>query len=163
MKYEIPTTEHGTLRKSKTKYDHTYSALLSKRADLIREDEAIQVRQKEIVKEVATLDATLRLIGFEGDLDAVRPQKQIRRVFGAGELVRLCLDTLKASERPLMSRDIAKAIVEHRGEKATTEAVSSMTKRVCRTLLKEREIGTVKSSAFTGRAVVWEYVGMHGE
>jgi hypothetical protein len=80
-------------------------------------------------KQLAHLDATLRILDPSHRADAI-PPKRLRRVklFGYGELNRLIADALRRAEKPLASSDVADAIVEAKGY--GRESIHALTRRV---------------------------------
>ena len=157
MAHPTPLHPSGNLKRSKTEtFEHTINGLLTKRADLFNEAERLRDRQAEIKNDVAAVDRVLATLGYTGDLDAIMPRQKVVRLFGQGELLRACLHELKHADEPMTSRDIARAIVELRGDDSNDRKyLSDMTRRISKCLRKEREAGNVKARQHSGRALVW--------
>lgn len=116
-------------------FEHTISGLLKKRADLFGEAERIRDRLAEIKNDIGAIDRTLSVLGHEGDLDAAMPRQKREVVFGRGELTRAIFAELRQAEGPLSSRDIARQLIELRGEDARDRRyISDLTKRVSKAL-----------------------------
>lgn len=148
------------MRHSTDTFEHTINGLLQKRADLFNETEQIRDRLATIRNDVASLDRTLRMVGFTGDLDAIMPRRKVYRLFGQGELLEAVLNELRHAERPLKSREIAQGIVALRGDDARDRGyVSEVTRRISKCLRAERERGTIRAKTGTGRMIVWEWAG----
>lgn len=162
MKHETPLTRHGKLNPSKTEtYEHTINGLLTKRADLFNEAERLRDRTAEIKNDVAALDRVLASLGYTGDLDAIMPRQKVTRLFGSGELLRACMQELRHSDEPLTSRDIARNIVELRGDDPNDRKyLSDMTRRISKCLRQERAVGSVRMKEKRSGCAVWEYVGI---
>ncbi|MBU1288315.1 MAG: hypothetical protein KJ871_11375 [Alphaproteobacteria bacterium] len=94
----IPALQpNGKIRLQRTKtFEITINGLLAKRVHLIRDGE----RQDDI----AALDRTLRVLGYEGEIASIRPTESVR-VFRNGALRRACLDVLEAAEAAHQSGD----------------------------------------------------------
>lgn len=157
MTHPTPLHPSGTLKRSRTDtFEHTINGLLTKRAELFNEAERLRDRQAEIKNDVAALDRTLGTLGYKGDLDAIMPRQKVVRLFGQGELLRACLHELRHADGPMTSREIARNIVELRGDDPNDRKyLSDMTRRISKCLRKEREAGNVKARQHSGRALVW--------
>ncbi|MBK74549.1 MAG: hypothetical protein CME85_03515 [Henriciella sp.] len=159
MAHPTPLNPSGTIKRSRTDaYEHTINGLLTKRADLFNEAERLRDRMAEIKNDVAALDRVLGTLGYSGDLDALMPRQKVVRLFGQGELLRACLHELRHAEEPLTSREIARNIVELRGDDPNDRKyLSDMTRRISKCLRKEREAGHVVAHQHSGKALVWAF------
>jgi len=157
MPHPLPLSPAGTLKPSRTQaYEHTINGLLTKRADLWNEAERLRDRQAEIKNDVVALDRVLGTLGYTGDLDAIMPRQKVVRLFGQGELLRACLHELRHADGPMTSREIARNIVELRGDDPNDRKyLSDMTRRISKCLRNEREAGNVKARQHSGRALTW--------
>lgn len=160
MKHPTPLYPNGTLKRSRTDaFEHTINGLLTKRADLFNEAERLRDRMAEIKNDVAALDRVLGTLGYTGDLDSIMPRQKVVRLFGQGELLRACLHELRHADGPLTSREIARNIVELRGDDPNDRKyLSDMTRRISKCLRKEREAGRVRAKQCKGRFLIWESV-----
>lgn len=137
-------------------FDHTITGLLAKRADLYNEAERIRDRLAEIRNDLCSLDRTLSVLGYEGDLDAAMPRQKREVWFGRGELTRAIFDVLRDATGPLTTRQIAQEIIATAGMDARDRRfVSDLVKRVSKALKAQREAGNVKSSTGASGNVVW--------
>jgi hypothetical protein len=150
-------TKWGTLKPSKTEaFEHTINGLLTKRAELFNEAERLRDRTAEIKNDVAALDRVLGTLGYTGDLDSIMPRQKVVRLFGQGELLHACLHELRQADGPLTSREIARNIVELRGDDPNDRKyLSDMTRRISKCLRKERAAGRVVARQHSGKALVW--------
>ena len=134
-------------------FEHTISGLLTKRADMLGEAEAIRDRLAQIRNDIDALDRTLRTLGYDGDLDAQMPRQKRHVIFGRGELFRGCMDVLRHAKGPLTSRQIAQELVAVSGLDARDRRyVSDLTKRVSKCL---RETGAARKATDGKGNVVW--------
>lgn len=148
------------MKHSTDTYEHTINGLLQKRADLFNETERIRDRLATIRNDVASLDRTLRMVGYTGDLDGIMPKRKVYRLFGQGELLEAVLNELRHAERPLKSREIAQGIVALRGDDARDRGyVSEVTRRISKCLRLERQRGTIRAKVGDGRMILWEWAG----
>ena len=138
-----PLRPSGNLRRQRTRsFEIAISGLLTRRVELLHEGG----RQDDI----AALDRSLGLLGYEGDIEAVMPAKQPPRVYKNGGLRLACLAVLEAADRPLTSREIAAQVYPDRGK----DYVAGIY-RIAKCLRADREAGCVVARQYSGRALVW--------
>ena len=138
-------------------FEHTISGLLTKRADLFNEAERIRDRLAEIRNDLGAIDRTLGVLGYKGDLDAAMPRQKREVIFGRGELSRAIYEELRTAEAPMSSRDIARSIVELRGDDARDRKyLSDLTKRVSKALRVMKSEGSLRSLADTKGNLRWK-------
>ena len=104
------------LRKNDDNNVHALSALKDKRAMIV--GEIAQLRRKIRVRQdaLANVDATIRLLDPECQIDPFVEPDGYGRLFLWGELRRLILDALRKAEgRPLLTSQIVTAILEAKG------------------------------------------------
>jgi len=148
-------TEDGSKPVRHINYEHTISGLLHKRVDLFHEAERIRDRLAEIKNDLDSLDRTLGVLGYEGDLDAAMPRQKRHVIFGKGELTKQVLTILRRSDNPMTSRQIAQEIVSDSGLDAKDRKyVSDLTKRVGKACRQYPE-GTIKKATDERGNVVW--------
>lgn len=158
MAFDPPKSPSGNFKRSRVQtYEHTVNGLLTKRSDLFNEAERLRDRLAAIKNDVGAIDRTLGVLGYEGDLDAIMPRQKVERIFGQGELLRACLHELRHADGPMTSRDIARNIIETRGDDpADRKYLSDMVRRISKCLRGERERGSVRAKQDKGRFLVWE-------
>ncbi len=145
-----------TLRSRITDYRETHSGLLKTRADLFNEAERITERLAEIKNDVKALDKTLRLVGYDGDLDKIMPRQKRNVMFGQGELLGALMLELRHAEGPLRSRELAQNILATSGDDIRDRrAVGDLTRRVSKCLRKQRESGAVIGKLDESRNILW--------
>ena len=136
-------------------FTHTISGLLTKRADLLGEAEVIRDRLAAIKNDIDALDRTLSVLNYDGDLDAQMPRAKRHVIFGRGELAKQVLATLRRSQGPMTSREIAQEIVSDSGLDARDRKyVSDLTKRVGKSCRQSTGKSIVKATDARGN-VVW--------
>lgn len=139
-----------------TDYSETQNGLLKTRAALFQEAERITERLAEIKNDVKALDKTLRLVGYEGELDAIMPRQKRNVMFGQGELLGALMLELRHAEGPMRSRELAQNILAASGDDIRDRrAVSDLTRRVSKCLRKHRESGAVIGQMDEGRNIRW--------
>lgn len=128
-------------------YQLTISGLLRKRQELTGEIATLQDRLTFTVAALDHLDATIRLLDPDADLDApdMRPPPMFTGV--RGELTRFILDLLRKADGPMLTMDVAKAVLETRGgNPSDRRALSEIAKKVGHALLKAKRRGSVLSA-----------------
>ena len=101
------------------------SALSRKRAELAGEVEALAARCDQLRADLAHLDAAARIMCPDAEPELIRPKKPSRKGcdwFGRQELPRVILGSLRASEQPLSSEEIARAVMTCKGLVAADNA-----------------------------------------
>ena len=96
---------------------YALAALRERRAELAGEIAQAERRLAYLREMVAHVDATIRLFDPEADPDTIPRKKPYKRVklFGAGKLNRLILDTLREAGRPMTTQEVIAAIVTRLG------------------------------------------------
>jgi hypothetical protein len=137
---------------------HVVCALKAKRAELAGEIELTTRQLQTLRAALEHLDATLCLFDPAAVPDAIEPKVWRPNADWAkrGEMIRICLDTLRRASAPLCNRDIALVLMTARGMDTDDERlVKLIAKRVGCCLRGQREIGLVKSEDGPGQTVVW--------
>lgn len=93
----------------------TYKNVLNKRIELFSEAELIMERLAEIKNDIQAIDKTLRIMGYDGELDAVMPRQRRHVIFGQGELLDSLILELRHADRPLKSRELAQNVLASSG------------------------------------------------
>jgi len=93
------------------------SALKRKRAVVSGEPRAAERRRAAMQEHLAVLDATLRLMCYEGDPPDIKPvAPRKRRLFPRrGELQRAVLDILHTAKGPMSDGDVADRVMAAKG------------------------------------------------
>ncbi len=137
-------------------FTETHNGLLKHRGELFREAESITERLAEIKNDIKALDKTLRVIGYEGELDAIMPRQRRNVIFGQGELLDALMLELRHAERPLKSRELAQNVLATSGDDIRDRrAVSDLTRRISKCLRVQREKGVVIGKQDESRNIQW--------
>jgi hypothetical protein len=140
-----------------TDYSETHNGLLKQRVEMFREAERITERLAEIKNDLKALDKTLRVIGYDGPLDAIMPRQRRDVIFGQGELLDALMLELRHAERPLKSRELAQNVLASTGDDIRDRrAVSDLTRRVSKCLRVQREKGVVLGRQDESRTIQWQ-------
>ena len=137
-------------------YSETHNGLLKRRGELFKEAELITERLAEIKNDIKAFDKTLRVLGYEGDLDAIMPRQRRNVIFGQGELLDALMLELRHAEGPLKSRELAQNVLASTGDDIRDRrAVSDLTRRVSKCLRVQREKGAVICQKDGNRNALW--------
>ncbi len=137
---------------------HVVTALIKKRSDLAAEIEHLQRQLKQTVIQLDHVEATLRIFQPDIDLGEFMP----RRVPTAhhafrGEMSRIILETLRETERPLSSIQLAETVMRARGLDIEDKVLRrTMVKRVGACLRHWKMRRAVKSIGKQGELNCWE-------
>lgn len=138
--------------------DYMVTGLVAKRAELAGELESTHARLRELVDQLGHLDATLRLVAPDMEVEAIRP-KAFRPPDDwskRGQMSRLVLSILRQSREPLTSREIAaQMLLERAMDTEDQRMLRVMTKRVSTALRDQRDRGRVSSLEGPGTFHLW--------
>lgn len=113
-------------------------------------------RLAEIKNDIQAVDKTLRIMGYDGELDAVMPRQRRHVIFGQGELLDSLILELRHADRPLKSRELAQNVLASSGNDIRDRrAVSDLTRRVSKCLRVQREAGLVIGKLNETRVMKW--------
>lgn len=128
--------------------DYMVTGLVKRRAEIAGEIKDIQAQLGQCVRDLETLDATLKIVAPELDIPAIAPKmfKPPEHWSKRGEMSRVILDILRVARTSLTSRDIAAQMIVQRGMVSTPKLVNLMSKRCATSLRGMRERGMVRNS-----------------
>ena len=130
--------------------------MLKRRGELFNEAERITERLAEIKNDIKAFDKTLRVLGYEGDLDKIMPRQRRNVIFGQGELLSALMLELRHATGPLRSRELAQNVLASTGDDIRDKrAVSDLTRRVSKCLRVQREKGIVIGKQDDCRTIQW--------
>lgn len=114
------------------KNEHVLSGLIKKRGEIAGQIEAAQTQLRMLIIDLDNLDATIRIFQPDIDLEEIKPKPLPPRHYAfKGQITRIVLDTLRQSDRPLTSKEIAQHVMADRGlNTADKRLVQIMVKRV---------------------------------
>jgi len=137
---------------------HLIHALLRKRSELAGRLEMIQAEARDIVKQIDSIDSTIRIFEPELDVDLAAPGA-VPPPHGAfkGEVMRIILEALYEREgEVLTTEDFASLLLKDRGiEEPRAEIKKIMVKRAGACLRGLKSRGVVKQVPAEGRFVGW--------
>lgn len=81
-------------------YEHTISGLMKKRSELMGEANELRARLGVTGNAIDSIDHVLRSLGFEGDLDGMRPRSNRVVYFHRNELRRFLIVELRNASSP---------------------------------------------------------------
>lgn len=137
-------------------YSETHNGVLKRRGELFKEAERITERLAEIKNDIKAFDKTLRVLGYEGELDAIMPRQRRNVIFGQGELLDALMLELRHAEGPLKSRELAQNVLASTGDDIRDRrAVSDLTRRVSKCLRVQRQKGVVIGKQDECRNIQW--------
>lgn len=132
-------------------YQNTISGLLRKRSELMGEAQLLREKMAEVSNAIDSLDHVLRSLGFDGELDGMRPRGTRVVYFHRHELRRFCLDELRKADGPITARDLAEKIIGLEGKDSRDRALrNDMVKRVGKSLKLLRQQGVAVSEGRNG-------------
>lgn len=100
--------------------------------------------------DITALDRTLRVLGYEGETDAIMPEER-EIVFRRRGLRYACLEALEAAGHPLTSREIAERV--YVGKDA--EYIAAATMRISKALKADRQCGNVGAQRCGKWRLLW--------
>ncbi len=135
------------------------TGLVKKRAELAGDIENAQVALQQMIRDLESLDATIRLFDADYQVEAIRP-KTFRPPSDwskRGQMTRIILDVLRQATEPLTTRDIAFQLMRERAlDIADVKLLRLMTKRCGVALRLQREKGVVRCEQGPGQYMIWE-------
>ncbi len=132
-------------------YEHTISGLLKKRSELLGEGGTLRARMAEVANAIDSIDYVLKSLGFQGDLDGMRPRSNRVVYFHRNELRRFLIDELRNASSPVSARDLAEKIMGLEGKDARDRTLrNDMVKRVGKSLKLLRQQGVAVSEGRNG-------------
>ncbi|MEO9188545.1 MAG: hypothetical protein ABI224_00865 [Acetobacteraceae bacterium] len=138
--------------------EHTISGLIRKRAEIAGELEAAQMQVRQLVINLDSLDATIRLFAPDIDLEEIRPKPvPPRHTAFHGEVSRIIRDVLRETGEALTTKDITFRVMAQRGLNIADPRLSrTVLKRVGASLRNLRTRGGVTGERREGRRdLVW--------
>ena len=139
--------------------DYMVTGLVAKRAELAGELAATHDRLRELVNQLEHLDATLRLVAPDMEVEAIRPKafRPPEDWSKRGQMSRLVLSILRQAKEPLTTREIAaQMLLERAMDAEDTKILRVMTKRVATALRDQRDKGRTTSIEGPGNYQLWE-------
>ena len=139
---------------------YAVAGLLRKRRNLMEQVEAHKTALRQLVADIESLDATLRLFDPTIDLEEIRPSAAMPwQQSYRGEFFRAVLDTLRTAERPFTAYEIAMHVMAKKQlNTADKRLAARFDRRISAVLRYHRERGKVRSMPGMDQRVLWELV-----
>lgn len=139
---------------------HVLSGLLTKRAELSGKIEFAQSELRQMMIDLDSLDATIRLFDPDIDLVQIRPRLvPARNQAFRGEIARIVLGTLRKAGKPLPTHEVALHVMAARSlNTADKPLLRVINRRVGAAMRHNRIKGLIRSVPGPGRSVLWEIV-----
>lgn len=119
--------------------EHVLSGLIRKRAEIAGQLEAAQMQVRQLITDLDSLDATIRLFAPSFDIAALRPKHMAPpHVAFHGQVARILMDLLRDAKAPVTINDAARFVMEQRGLntfpiRGSPSRFSGVSGRVCGT------------------------------
>jgi hypothetical protein len=133
-------------------------ALTRKRAEIAGQIEHNQLTLRHLIAELDHIDGAIRIFNPSIDIQAIRSKPvPPRHAAFKGEVTRLVFKSLRESDVPLTSRDIALLLMKGRGLNPDDKELSViMVKRFCACLRVQKRKGLVRNAEHLGSLQGWE-------
>ena len=107
--------------------------------------------------DILHLDASIRIIDRSYHTDAIVPKlrRQRREWFAKGEPFRMILDTLRRTQEPITSREVALALMQRKGFDTQDAATVRLVKKRVDATVRRRE-GLIERVVYGPRSVGWK-------
>ncbi|MEW4458994.1 hypothetical protein AB1K42_12915 [Roseibium algicola] len=137
-------------------FESIIRGLLTKRVTLYHEREEQLSNIASLDNDISAIDRAIRLLGYEGDLNALMPKNAGNRRYKQGDVSRHVSDVLRTATEPLTSRQIANKVAAVRGENTDDHRhMVKLTNNVSRVLGGMRKQGRVVSEGIENGVQLW--------
>jgi hypothetical protein len=139
---------------------HVLNGLLTKRAELAGKIEFAQSELRQMMIDLDSLDATIRMFDPDIDLVQIRPKLvPARNQAFRGEIARIVLGTLRKAGKPLPTHEVALHVMAARSLNiADKPLLRVINRRIGAAMRHHRVKGLIRSVPGPGRMVLWEIV-----
>ena len=123
---------------------------------MTRRSSLIADKPDTMVTDIAAIDHVLKLCGFNEDPQKYMPKLRKRGIFAKGEKLRLIMQVLKSTDKPLTSREICLAILTDKDfDMSDKRRLNQTTVGVYNVLCRLREKGVVIGKQDESRITQW--------
>lgn len=132
--------------------------LVRKRAELAGDIERTQAELQRMIRDLESLDATIRLFDADYQVEAIKPKsfRPPEDWAKRGQMTRIILDVLRQAAEPLTTGDIAVQLMTERAlDIGDQKLVRLMVKRCGVALRLQRDKGVVQSDQGPGQYMTW--------
>lgn len=140
------------------KNEHVLSGLVSKRAELAGMLEHHQAKVRQLMIDLDSVDATIRMFAPDYELQEIKPRPlPPRHAAYKGEVARVVLSTLREAKRPCSTQELTMHVMAERGmNTADKRLVKTVSKRVGACLRHHRTKGLIRSHKGLGDSIAWQ-------
>ena len=137
--------------------DYVLTGLLSRRAELTGEAEALRARLTAAIADMDSLDAVIRQFDPDYRPASVRPKRPRGPDFaGRGERSRALLTMLRGISEPITALEVTRGMMEMDGWDTENQKLVQQTKRrTLAVLARQEKRGTVQGVREEGRVIRW--------
>ncbi len=140
-------------------YAHAIAGLLQRRQELQDESATLRERMATIQTDVEAIDRVLDSLGYEGELESRTARTERIVLFYRNELRAFLLKELRASDRPLSTRELAERICGAEGKTMPDRRLmTDVTKRTSKALRMMRLAKVVAVSHYERGTCYWSTV-----
>lgn len=137
---------------------HVLSALVTKRAELAGEIEGLERQADQFRADLLHIDAAIRIFAPDYRPNEIRPKAKRMKGewFAHGELMRLVLETLRKASDPMTAKEIALALMAHKGFDTSDERTVRLVEKRVFSVLTRREGSLVEKVVYGVRSTGWK-------
>jgi hypothetical protein len=137
-------------------FRHTINGLLQRRSELMDETGVLRERLAQVANDVEAIDRVLDTLGYEGELPNRTARQERIILFYRNELRDYLLKELRASDRPLSTRELAQRICQTEGKDFhDRRLLSDVVKRASKALRQMRYHGMIKAAGHYEGTALW--------
>ncbi len=138
--------------------EHVLGGLIRKRSEIAGKIEHTQAALRQLVADLDSIDAAIKLFDPEADIPAIKPrQYPPRHAAFRGEMMRHVMGCLRLADgKPVTTRDIALVVMKARGLNPEDQSLLvTIRKRVGACMWKLKQQSAVKEIAGVGDLKGW--------
>ncbi|MHC5536855.1 hypothetical protein ACYOEI_01115 [Singulisphaera rosea] len=129
------------------------NGLVRKRAELAGVIDHTQAQLRQMIADVGSLDAAIRVFNPDYKLDGIKTKtfRPTRDGAKRGEMTRAVLEIIRTSQEPLTTRGVAERVTPG----ADVQTMKLTVKRVGLALMRQRDRRTIRAAKNEGREIEW--------
>jgi hypothetical protein len=109
---------------------HVITGLKARRASIAAEIDELDRQRRQLLVNLRHVDGALKLVGFEGNPEAIAGRRKRRAMFRRGELTRFVLNAEREHGADLKDRTIAAIILQKMGWEDDGELLDKISEKV---------------------------------
>ena len=140
--------------------EHVLSGLIRKRSEIAGKLEAAQAETRRLIIDLDAVDATIRLVSPDIELEDIRPKPlPPRHAAYKGEVSRILFNALRDAQHPMTAEELAMCVMTERDlNMHDVRLRKTIMKRVHACMRHYRNKGTVESLPGPGKRMLWRPV-----